>query len=581
MWDPRDYNCRETIPQSRHTTTRRVTLAAQEVSRGFSAGNILQGIGSDMASPLKDDNERLRELGYKPEFKRQFSLLSLASFGYLTLTPASAITLTLVAPLNSGGPQAMFWGWILVSIFTIPVAMSMAEVASVWPTSGGPSTWSYKLCPSARWAPFMSYLTSYLNLAGQFAFTASAVFQSVFQILGFAVLTHETYTPKNWHYVLVSIAILFLFAVFNIVGGSTLINKATTPLLWYNILGTVGFLIALLVTTSEKTDASFVFTGYINNTGWGSHGLVFILGLLQSAFTMVGYESCVHLSEEMQNPGRGVPLAMMITVVIGTIAGLLTIIPLLFCLGDLESLLGTATGSPFLQLAYNSTGSKAGAIVIAFLPTSCALIAAITMLLANSRTLYAISRDGGFIAPKFFQRLSPLGGGVPVNAIILCAIVESIILVLYLGNSVLFFTVISLATIGFELTYLIPILFLVLGGRKRLDPDRSFKLPEPVGKAVNLISVIWLTFVSITVLIPAVSPVTASTMNYTIAMLAFVIAFASILWLLDTRKRFQVPDEVHKDAVLYGLGNTISAEQPTSFDNKGTEAQVRSRQEWE
>lgn len=526
---------------------------------------------------IHDDNERLRELGYQPAFKRQFSLLSLASFGYLTLTPASAITLTLVAPLNSGGPQAMFWGWILVSIFTIPVAMSMAEIASVWPTSGGPSTWSYKLCPSARWAPFMSYMTSYLNLAGQFAFTASAVFQAVFQILGFVVLTHETYVPKDWHYVLLSMAILFLFAAFNILGGSTLVNKATTPLLWYNILGTLGFLIALLVTTKPKLDASYVFTGYINNTGWSSHGLVFILGLLQSAFTMVGYESCVHLSEEMQNPGRGVPLAMMITVVIGTLAGLVTIIPLLFCLGDLDSLLGTATGSPFLQLAYNSTGSKAGAIIIAFLPTSCALIAAITMLLANSRTLYAISRDGGFIAPKFFQKLSPLGGGVPVNAIILCAIVETIILVLYLGSSVLFYTVISLATIGFELTYLIPILFLVMGGRKRLDPKRSFRLPESVGKAVNLISVVWLTFVSITVLIPTVSPITGSTMNYTIAMLAFVVGFASILWLVDTRKRFQVPDEVNDAAILHGLGKMDSPENNLTVTMTGKHHEVAER----
>lgn len=48
--------------------------------------------------------------------------------------------------------------------------------------------------------------------------------------------------------------------------------------------------IVVLAYTPEKQSASFVFTEWVNNTGWNSGFYVFMLGLLQSQYTLSGYD---------------------------------------------------------------------------------------------------------------------------------------------------------------------------------------------------------------------------------------------------------------------------------------------------
>lgn len=67
---------------------------------------------------------------------------------------------------------------------------------------------------------------------------------------------------------------------------------------------------------SPKTDARQVFTEFRNETGW-SDGVAWILGLLQSALSLIGFDVVLHLTEEMPNPSRDAPRAMMLAIVIG------------------------------------------------------------------------------------------------------------------------------------------------------------------------------------------------------------------------------------------------------------------------
>jgi amino acid transporter len=42
---------------------------------------------------------------------------------------------------NNGGPVSIVWGWVLVSIMSLAVAVCMAEITSSLPISGGPYYW--------------------------------------------------------------------------------------------------------------------------------------------------------------------------------------------------------------------------------------------------------------------------------------------------------------------------------------------------------------------------------------------------------------------------------------------------------
>lgn len=74
-----------------------------------------------------------------------------------------------------GGPGVMSVGWIVVSFFTLLVAIAMAEIVSAIPTSGGPYFWAALLAPP-RWSPFAAWLTGWFNLLGQVAVTTGISF---------------------------------------------------------------------------------------------------------------------------------------------------------------------------------------------------------------------------------------------------------------------------------------------------------------------------------------------------------------------------------------------------------------------
>jgi choline transport protein len=73
---------------------------------------------------------------------------------------------------------------------------------------------------------------------------------------------------------------------------------------------------AVILTTAPKTNAEFVFTQFTNETGWPD-GVAWMLGLLQSALSLIGYDAITHMTEEMPRPTRDAPIAMITCVAIG------------------------------------------------------------------------------------------------------------------------------------------------------------------------------------------------------------------------------------------------------------------------
>jgi choline transport protein len=67
---------------------------------------------------------------------------------------------------------------------------------------------------------------------------------------------------------------------------------------------------------SSKTNAAYVFTNFNNETGW-SDGMAWILGLLQAALSLIGFDAVLHMTEEMPNPARDAPRAMLYSIGIG------------------------------------------------------------------------------------------------------------------------------------------------------------------------------------------------------------------------------------------------------------------------
>ncbi|KAG6902007.1 hypothetical protein C0995_005654 [Termitomyces sp. Mi166 len=121
------------------------------------------------------DDLKLAELGYKSEFRREFSLFETIAFAFSIMALIASVSSTMEFGLINGGHVGLVFGWFIPSVFVMTVALSLAELTSSMPTSAGLYYFSSKLAPP-EYAPLASWITGWANITGQIALMCSIDF---------------------------------------------------------------------------------------------------------------------------------------------------------------------------------------------------------------------------------------------------------------------------------------------------------------------------------------------------------------------------------------------------------------------
>src|ERR1700704_489965 len=117
---------------------------------------------------VRDDTRELGALGYAQELFRTMGGFSNFAISFSIISILTGAVTLYSHGLAMGGPAEMAFGWPLVSVFTLTVALSMAELASSLPTSGAMYHWSCRL-GGKGWGWF----TAWFNITGQLAALAA------------------------------------------------------------------------------------------------------------------------------------------------------------------------------------------------------------------------------------------------------------------------------------------------------------------------------------------------------------------------------------------------------------------------
>ncbi|KAK5188822.1 choline transporter [Exophiala xenobiotica] len=127
-------------------------------------------------------------------------------------------------------------------------------------------------------------------------------------------------------------------------------------------------LAVILITVPAKApthqDAKFVFATFIDNTGWSSSGIAFIVGLINPNWGFSCLDTVVHIAKECNHPEKLVPIGIIGTVVIGFITSFTFSISMFFSIGNFEDMVDTATYVPILELFYQALQNKGGAVAL-------------------------------------------------------------------------------------------------------------------------------------------------------------------------------------------------------------------------
>ena len=130
---------------------------------------------NDSNTTMDEDDRLLAKMGYKQELHRGVNAFMNFSFCFTAVAVVSGCSLLFPFGLATGGPVIMIWGWIIGSVFSTIVGLSMAEICSSYPSAGSVYHWAGMLA-SAEWAPFSSYMCGWFNFLGNAASDAGFAF---------------------------------------------------------------------------------------------------------------------------------------------------------------------------------------------------------------------------------------------------------------------------------------------------------------------------------------------------------------------------------------------------------------------
>lgn len=432
------------------------------------------------AAPTGSDEQDLRHLGYAQQLIREFGGFSNFALSFSIISILTGAITLFDYGLSMGGPREMFLGWPLVTLGTLMVVLSMAELCSAIPTSGGMYHWAAEL-GGPNWAWF----TAWLNIVGLITAIAGTDYgcaEFLVPILGW----HST--PRI---VLVVYAVLLLSqALIN--HYSTLLVATLSDISVVVHIAGVILLVGALLFFAPKQPLTFLWSSQNRSPIAAPYTWLFMLGLLQAQWTYTGFDASAHIAEETEDPRRHAAWGMVISVAVSSLFGYLLVLSLTLAIPDLNKVLQYDDGGnklpAVLTIVQSALGPNAarGVLILTVLAMWFCGLGSITSV---SRSFFALARDGGMpLAPIWSRVHARLK--TPVPAIWLSAALALLAMV-YSGT---YSVVTSISVIGFYLGYGAPVF---LGWRNKHTWLQK-RGPWHLGKASNTINVaalLWTTFI--------------------------------------------------------------------------------------
>jgi amino acid transporter len=499
---------------------------------------------------LDRDATRLAELGYKQELSRGWSRFSNFAISFTIISVLAGCFTTYPQAWNLGGPIAISWGWPIVCLIILTIAFSMAEVASAYPTAGGPYWWANELG-----GPVWSWFTGWFNLIGLIAIVATVDWfcaqfaTTVFNLwhLDFILNFADAVSLKEIFAVFV--LILVLHALINIY-SSHLVALFNNVSVFWHCVGVLVIIAILIIVPDHHQSAKFVFTDRINNSGF-SMGMYwwYILptGLLLTMYTVTGYDASAHVAEETKDAEEAAAKGVWQSVALSALIGWFVLLAITFAATNVDAV-NKAGGT---SLSIFTTSMKPGwAETVILISTIGQFFCGMACVTSCSRTFFAFSRDRATPGNRLWRSVNGKRS-VPVAAVIgSCVLALILTLPALSGNKagvpVAFFAVVSIGVVGLYIAYVTPVYL-------RWRKGDSFKAGSwNLGnkyKWLNPIAVAWVAITTVYFCLPFYGPKAVfwdksfdwNAANFTPIVMGVLVVAISLAWVLGMNKRYTGP----------------------------------------
>ncbi|KIP04158.1 hypothetical protein PHLGIDRAFT_120946 [Phlebiopsis gigantea 11061_1 CR5-6] len=497
------------------------------------------------------DDVELEQLGYKQEFKRDFSFIGLWSLVSSELAVMPGIAGSIWYTMGYCGLVGMTWGWLVAALMGMNLVYSLAELASAYPTSGGLYYWAFMTAPP-RYKKLSCYVAAWSMIISTPLACCSITYSAAQMLIASVQLAHPDYVAAVWHIYLAYVAMMFI--------SYLIICLPTKYVGWFNIWATALGFAVLVVTTLllpakavQLNSAREIFTSLYNQTGWPS-GWAFCMTFLSATWTLTGYDVAAHVAEETSHAAITVPRAMVWGTWSSALLGFVYLISLSLCATDIDALMANPLGQPIGTLTANILGEKAGVALLAinfFAQFGCG----VAFFVTASRIFFAYSRDK---ALPFSDWLGTIDKRThtPNNASLVVFVMSAAFGAISIASDTAFEAFFSGSTLAGQIAYILPVL-----GRCLYEDNPEYK-PGPYNlgrwsRTIRRVAVAWNFFIMPLVSFPAFPMPAPQDMNWAVVVYVPFQILAMIYWYFWGYKTFIGP-----------RANTVAA------SAKGSEAEL-------
>ena len=464
-----------------------------------------------------DDDAQLAALGYSGEFDRSMGLWANMALGFTYLSPLVGVYSLFAYSLSIGGPPAIWW-LVIVGVGQLLVALVFGEVVSQYPLAGGIYPWTRRLW-NRRYAWIVSWIYIWAIIV---TVTSVAEFGGGFAAALFGVVA----TPGAS--LLTAVALLVIAFAINYSGTRRLARIAQIGLA-AELIGVIALGLFLLIFRREQPFSVFFDT--LGAGGDAGYVGTFLAAALSGLFLFYGFEACGDVAEEVADPTRRIPRAMILTILVGGVSGFISYAGYVLAAPDLQAIVDGENADPIpsiLESSLGTVGSKVFLVVTVVAFISCVL----SLQAAGSRLLYAFARDRMLPASGWLSHVSPRHA-VPTNALLVVCVVPVLICLFVFWRPESLARVTAFAVLGIYVAFQAVVLAAL---RQRLMGWRRAGLWNlgSAGLVVNVLALAYGIFAIVLLLKPA--PGTETFLDrWIVAIGLVVVAGSGLLYLVLAR----------------------------------------------
>ncbi|KAJ9659490.1 hypothetical protein H2198_003065 [Neophaeococcomyces mojaviensis] len=511
----------------------------QRGSKDYKNENNTTGVHNDAESVSA--NELLAVLGYQSELLRTRSTWQVAFMAFVLSSIPYGLSTTFFFPLTAGGPVAVVWGLVVVILIILCLAISLGEITSVYPTAGGVYYQTFMLS-GAGYRRVAAWICGWAYVLGNITITLSVNFGTCLFFIGCVnIFTDEEgngiWQAETYQIWLVFVVITLLCNATSALGNKWLPLLDTVAIYW-TFAGVIAIIVCVLaIAKNGRNSGDYVFTAFENSSGWRD-GWAYCIGLLQGAYVTSATGMIISMCEETQQPAVQVPRAMIGALLMEGACGLIFLICLLFVLPPIAEVLGSPTGQPLPVILKSAIGNSGGAFALTIPIIVLGILCGIACTTASSRCTWAFARDGAIPGSTWWKKVNAKLD-VPLNAMMLCMVVEILLGLIYFGSVAAFNAFANVGIVFLTLSYVMPVIASLIGGRKHLKQGHyDF---GAFGIFCNVVSIAWALFIIPVACMPAAIPVTGSTMNYAAVVFVGGTMVSAIWYVVWGRKNYRGP----------------------------------------